>query len=273
MGQAANRLHLAAAASISPAFHTQSMGPDGRNPSVSAGGAKALFSFAEVQPERRKKAWHCLISACASCLKQAFTSATRPTAGTRKCARYIFGERNNVHIIDLAQTVPLLHQALKVVCDTVAGGGRVLFVGTKRQASEIVADAAKRSAQYYVNARWLGGMLTNWKTISNSIQRLRKLDETLAARAHGLHQEGAPQPRARARQARPRARRHPRHGRHAGPDVRHRHQQGSRSPSRKPSVLAFRSWRSSIRTATRTRSTTRSRAMTMPRAPYRSIAT
>lgn len=98
-----------------------------------------------------------------------------------KMAPYIFGSRNNVHIIDLSQTVPLLDQALKLVSDTVARGGRVLFVGTKRQASEIVADAAERSAQYYVNSRWLGGMLTNWKTISNSIQRLRKLDEILAS--------------------------------------------------------------------------------------------
>jgi small subunit ribosomal protein S2 len=103
-----------------------------------------------------------------------------------KMAPYIFGARNNVHIIDLSQTVPMLHQALKVISDTVAGGGRVLFVGTKRQASELVADAAQRSAQYYVNSRWLGGMLTNWKTISNSIQRLRKLDELLAGEAQGF---------------------------------------------------------------------------------------
>ena len=79
--------------------------------------------------------------------------------------------------------------------DTVARGGRVLFVGTKRQASDIIADAAKRSAQYYVNARWLGGMLTNWKTISNSIQRLRKLERLR------LYEEGAPDPRARTRKA------------------------------------------------------------------------
>ncbi|MAS15142.1 MAG: 30S ribosomal protein S2 [Nitratireductor sp.] len=103
-----------------------------------------------------------------------------------KMSNYIFGARNNVHIIDLSQTVPLMHQALKAVSDTVAKGGRILFVGTKRQASEIVADSAKRSAQYYVNARWLGGMLTNWKTISNSIQRLRKLDELLASDAQGF---------------------------------------------------------------------------------------
>lgn len=103
-----------------------------------------------------------------------------------KMAPYIFGERNNIHIIDLSQTVPLLHQALQAVSDTVASGGRVLFVGTKRQASEIVADAAKRCAQYYVNSRWLGGMLTNWKTISHSIQRLRRLDELLAGEAQGF---------------------------------------------------------------------------------------
>lgn len=103
-----------------------------------------------------------------------------------KMAGYIFGERNDVHIIDLAQSVPLLHQALKVVSDTVAGGGRVLFVGTKRQAQTPVADSARRSAQYFVNARWLGGMLTNWKTISNSIQRLRRLEETLDGDASGL---------------------------------------------------------------------------------------
>jgi small subunit ribosomal protein S2 len=103
-----------------------------------------------------------------------------------KMAPFIFGTRNNIHIIDLAQSVPMLYRALQAVSDTVAAGGRVLFVGTKRQASEAVADAAKRSAQYYVNARWLGGMLTNWKTISGSIQRLRKLDDMLAGGAQGL---------------------------------------------------------------------------------------
>jgi len=103
-----------------------------------------------------------------------------------KMAPFIFGTRNNIHILDLAQTVPLLHQALKAVSDTVAKGGRVLFVGTKRQASEQIADAARRSAQYYINSRWLGGMLTNWKTISGSIQRLRKVDEQLSSGAAGL---------------------------------------------------------------------------------------
>ena len=96
-----------------------------------------------------------------------------------KMGQFIFGTRNNIHIVDLAQTVPMLHQALQAVSDTVAKGGRILFVGTKRQAQDAIADAAKRSAQYYVNSRWLGGTLTNWKTISGSISRLRKLDEML----------------------------------------------------------------------------------------------
>lgn len=94
-----------------------------------------------------------------------------------KMDSYIFGARNGVHILDLAQTVPLLHQALVAAHDVVAGGGRLLFVGTKRAASEPIADAAKRSAQYYMNHRWLGGTLTNWQTISNSIKRLKKLQE------------------------------------------------------------------------------------------------
>ena len=103
-----------------------------------------------------------------------------------KMAPYIYGARNSIHIIDLAQTVPLLHQALKTVSDTVAKGGRVLFVGTKRQAADEVSAAAKRCAQYFVNSRWLGGTLTNWKTISASISRLRKLDEQLSEGAKGL---------------------------------------------------------------------------------------
>jgi small subunit ribosomal protein S2 len=103
-----------------------------------------------------------------------------------KMAPYIFGTRNNIHVIDLAQTVPMLYRALQAVSDTVSKGGRVLMVGTKRQAQDSIADAAKRSAQYFVNARWLGGMLTNWKTISGSIQRLRKVDEMLASGASGL---------------------------------------------------------------------------------------
>ena len=102
-----------------------------------------------------------------------------------KMAPYIFGARNNIHIVDLAQTVPMLHQALVKVSDIVAGGGRVLFVGTKRQASEGIADAAKRSAQYFINHRWLGGTLTNWKTISQSIRRLKQLDDLLSGDTRG----------------------------------------------------------------------------------------
>jgi small subunit ribosomal protein S2 len=97
-----------------------------------------------------------------------------------KMGNFIFGTRNNIHIVDLAQTVPMLHQALQAVSDTVAKGGRILFVGTKRQAQDAISDAAKRCAQYYVNSRWLGGTLTNWKTISGSIKRLRHLDDVLA---------------------------------------------------------------------------------------------
>ena len=103
-----------------------------------------------------------------------------------KMSPYLFGVRNGIHIIDLQQTVPLLHQAMTAVKDVVAAGGRVLFVGTKRQASSRIADAAKRCGQYYVNHRWLGGMMTNWRTISNSIKRLRDLDDQLAGESDGL---------------------------------------------------------------------------------------
>lgn len=103
-----------------------------------------------------------------------------------KMAPFIFGKRNNVHILDLEQTVPMLHQAIVFVRDIVAGGGRVLFVGTKRQASEKIAESAKRCGQYYVNHRWLGGMLTNWKTISQSIRRLRQVEQQLEQHESGL---------------------------------------------------------------------------------------
>lgn len=103
-----------------------------------------------------------------------------------RMAPYIFGVRNNLHIIDLRQTVPLLHQALDTVRDVAAKNGRILFVGTKRQASDPVAEAAKRCGQYYVNQRWLGGMLTNWKTIQTSIKRLRSLESLLEQEDTGL---------------------------------------------------------------------------------------
>ncbi|MEY3004357.1 MAG: hypothetical protein RLZZ491_1533 [Pseudomonadota bacterium] len=99
---------------------------------------------------------------------------------------YIYGDRNGIHIIDLTQTAELLEQALKVVRDTVAKGGRILFVGTKRQAQKPVAEAAERCAQYYMNHRWLGGTLTNWKTVSNSISRLKDIDAQMAQGLEGL---------------------------------------------------------------------------------------
>ena len=96
-----------------------------------------------------------------------------------KMKPFIFGIRNGVHIIDLQQSVPMLYRALQAVRDVASGGGRVLFVGTKRQAQDIVAEHAKSCGMYYVNYRWLGGMLTNWRTVSNSIRRLRDLEEQL----------------------------------------------------------------------------------------------
>ena len=103
-----------------------------------------------------------------------------------KMKHYIFGDRNGIHIIDLSQTVPMLHQALVKIRDVVAGGGRVLFVGTKRQAQSNVAEAAKRCAQYYMNVRWLGGTLTNWETISNSIRKLKELEENIDSGSAGF---------------------------------------------------------------------------------------
>ena len=103
-----------------------------------------------------------------------------------RMGRYIYGARNGIHILDLTQTVPMLDQALKVIRDTVARGGRILFVGTKRQAAQPVADAAEKCAQYYMNHRWLGGTLTNWQTVSNSISRLKQIDAAMEAGAEGL---------------------------------------------------------------------------------------
>ena len=94
---------------------------------------------------------------------------------------YIYGSRNGIHILDFTQTVPMLDQALNVVRETVAKGGSMLFVGTKRQASSPIAEAAEKCAQYYMNHRWLGGTLTNWKTVSQSIQRLKSIDEQVAS--------------------------------------------------------------------------------------------
>lgn len=103
-----------------------------------------------------------------------------------RMGEFIYGARNGIHIMDLTQTVPMLDAALNVIRETVAKGGRVLFVGTKRQAQQPIADAAERCAQYYMNHRWLGGTLTNWKTVSQSINRLRSIDETMETGAEGL---------------------------------------------------------------------------------------
>jgi len=103
-----------------------------------------------------------------------------------RMGQFIYGARNGIHILDLTQTVPLLDAALNAVRETVAKGGRILFVATKRQAQQAVADAAERSAQYYMNHRWLGGTLTNWKTVSKSILRLKNIDEQLSEGAEGL---------------------------------------------------------------------------------------
>ena len=103
-----------------------------------------------------------------------------------RMSEFIYGDRNGIHIIDLTQTVPMLDAALQAVRETVAKGGRVLFVGTKRQAQQPIADAAEKCAQYYMNHRWLGGTLTNWKTVSQSIQRLNEIDERMAEGAEGL---------------------------------------------------------------------------------------
>jgi small subunit ribosomal protein S2 len=101
-------------------------------------------------------------------------------------APYIYGVRNDTHIIDLGQTVPMLHRALKAARDVAASGGKVLFVGTKRQASDIIAETAKRCGQFYINQRWLGGLLTNWETIQGSIRRLNKLEQILSGNHVGL---------------------------------------------------------------------------------------
>ena len=103
-----------------------------------------------------------------------------------RMGEFIYGARNGIHIIDLTQTVPMLDAALNTIRETVAKGGRILFVGTKRQAAAPIAEAAEKSAQFYMNHRWLGGTLTNWQTVSQSINRLKQIDERMAAGAEGL---------------------------------------------------------------------------------------
>ncbi len=145
-----------------------------------------------------------------------------------KMSSYLFGVRNGIHIIDLQQTVPLMHRGMQAVREVVAGGGRVLFVGTKRAAADIVADSAKRCGQYYVNHRWLGGMLTNWKTISQSIKRLREIEEqTASGNVQGLTKKEQLN-LAREQEKLERALGGIKEmGRSAGHSLHHRHQQGS----------------------------------------------
>ena len=190
-----------------------------------------------------------------------------------KMAPFIYGSRNNIHIIDLTQTVPLFHQALLAVADTVAKGGRVLFVGTKRQASEAVADAARSCAQYYVNHRWLGGTLTNWRTISNSIRRLKSLEELLAGETQGLTKKELLQLTREKDKLERSLGGIKDMGALARSDVRHRHQQGSDRHRRGAQAQHARRRRGRIRTATRKGSAIPFPAMTMRAAPSRFIAT
>jgi small subunit ribosomal protein S2 len=152
---------------------------------VGADPQQAPISPAAAQPETGKRMAIPIFS-----MRQLLEAGVHFGHHTRrwnpKMAPYIFGVRNGIHIIDLEQTDPMLHQGLQVIRDVVAGGGRVLLVGTKRQAQEPVAEAAKRCGQYYVNYRWLGGMLTNFKTISQSIKRLRELEERISQEQTGL---------------------------------------------------------------------------------------
>ncbi len=160
----------------------------GAFPGVNPGSGAARLGPAEDQPDSRKG--HAPMAMPDFTLRQLLEAGVHFGHHTRRwnprMGPYIFGIRNQVHIIDLQQTVPMLDRALRAVRDVTAAGGRVLFVGTKRAAAEYVADSAKRCGQYYVNHRWLGGMLTNWKTITGSIKRLRQIEEMLGGNIEGL---------------------------------------------------------------------------------------
>jgi len=154
-------------------------------PAASAHDGRALVFPAAAQPEKGPT-----MPIPSASMRQLLEAGVHFGHHTRrwnpKMAPYLFGVRNGIHVIDLEQTEPMLHQGLQAIRDVVAGGGRVLLVGTKRQAQEPVAEAAKRCGQYHVNYRWLGGMLTNFKTISGSIRRLRELEERIAQDQSGL---------------------------------------------------------------------------------------
>ena len=185
---------------------------------------------------------------------------------------YIFGDRNGVHIIDLSQSVPLFARALDFVQQTAARGGKVLFVGTKRQAQDPIADAARASGQHFVNHRWLGGMLTNWKTDLQLDQALQEPRGAARRRHRRPDQEGSAPAHPRARQAREVPWRDPRHGRPSRRHVRRRFQQGRAGDQ--GSQRARHSGRRDPRFRTRTRavSPSRCRATTTPAAPSASIA-
>ena len=140
---------------------------------------------AEVKPEKEKH-----MTAPTFTMRELLEAGVHfghhPRRWNPKMEEFIFGVRNGVHIIDLQKTVPMLHAALEAIRETVSKGGRVLFVGTKRQAADKVAEVAASTGQYYVNHRWLGGMLTNWGTVSKSIKRLDHLDELFEKNAGGL---------------------------------------------------------------------------------------
>jgi ribosomal protein S2 len=184
---------------------------------------------------------------------------------------YIFGARNGIHILDLSQSVPLFARALEFVSATVQGGGKVLFVGTKRQAQEPIAQAARASGQHYVNHRWLGGMLTNWKTISGSIKRFKALEEQLSGDTTGLTKKEVLQ------LTRERDKFELSLGgiRDMGgiPDVMFVIDANKEElRSRKPTSSASRSWRSSIRTSRPMASLSRFRRTMTPAAPSASTA-
>jgi small subunit ribosomal protein S2 len=164
-----------------PVIHTRGAFPG------SPGSGAIWPSPAEAQPDEGK---YTRMAMPEFSLRQLLEAGVHFGHHTRRwnprMAPYLFGVRNQVHIIDLQQTVPMLDRALRAVRDVTASGGRVLFVGTKRAAADYVADAAKRCGQYYVNHRWLGGMLTNWKTITGSIKRLRQIEDMLAGDTQGL---------------------------------------------------------------------------------------
>ncbi len=188
-----------------------------------------------------------------------------------KMKRFIFTERNGIYIIDLQQSLSYIDRAYEFVKETVAHGGSVLFIGTKKQAQEAIAEQATRVGMPYVNQRWLGGMLTNFQTVHKRLQRLKELEEIDFddVRRLGHDQEGAAGPAPREGQADQDPRRHPRHDPGAQRGVDRRHQEGAHRRRRGPQAAASRSSRSSTPTATRTRSTTRSRATTTRSAPSR----